>query len=306
MESSARLPMVATRRTEFHTRVAAELWLNIAGKDFRLVGKTIRIGRSIENDIVIDDKSVSRYHALLTVTANKIILEDLKSRNGIRVNGASVRRAELKDNDQVRVGDLNGLFFQRAKVSAAKQAGAFVSKVSEISYDRLSPVLGKIRSHPVFEKFNRLEFKLKIAVVSGIALGLLMIGSLLTSHSKISVSPSLASNSGEQIVNLPLDRRSFEKCLELEDLGNFRQATACLKALPFTVDVQSSLERVKKQQDELSERRYEEGVRAFDNYYYDIAIQKWQEVLLISDDGSKYRFDAVRGIQSAEERKKLR
>lgn len=309
MESSARLPIdlpVATRRTEFQTRVAAESWLNIAGKEFRLVGKTIRIGRSQENDIVIDDKSVSRYHALLTLTPEKIILEDLKSRNGVRVNGAAIRRAELKDNDRVRIGDLDGVFFQRAKVSAVKQASAFVSKVSELGLEKLSPFMSRVQAHPMYEKFNRLEPKKKVMVIAAAVAVLFSAGNILIPKSS-SLSNSMATASeATHAVEKPLDRRAFERCLEAEDLGNFRQATACLKALPFTSDVQSALERVKTQQEELSQKRYEEGVRAFDNYYYDIAIQKWQEVLLIADDGSKFRFDSFKGIQSAEERKKTR
>lgn len=310
MESSARLQIgiqAANGRTEFQSRVAAELWLNIAGKDFRLVGKTIRIGRSPENDIVIDDKSVSRYHALLTLAPNKVILEDLKSRNGVRVNGAAIRRSELKDNDRVRIGDMDGLFYQRVKASAGKQAGAIFSRISEqLSVLGLTTMVEKVQARAAVEKFQQLEPKKKIIFVAAGVIAVMFLMNAFSSSKSASNPIAAPASSSEQVVDKPIDRRAFEKCLEAEDLGNFRQATACLKVLPLTVEVQESLERVKRQQEELSQRRYEEGVKAFENYYYDIAIQKWQEVLLVADDASKFRFDAVRGIQSAEERKKLR
>lgn len=319
MESSARISVdlsIGTRRTEFQSRVAAELWLNIAGKDFRLVGKTVKIGRSSENDIVLDDKSVSRYHALLTITPTQVILEDLKSRNGIRVNGAAIRRAELKDRDQVRIGDLEGLFFHRLRAAGSNKASAWISKLSEMGFDKITPLfeLGKSRAvierleagKLLLDRFNRLEKKRKMMIIAIGAAALLTAFNFLSSPSRSLTNASSTNEERAQVVDKPVDRRAFDRCLEYEDLGNYRQAVGCLKALSFTPDVQSALERVKKLQDELSQRRYEEALRAFDNYYYDIAIQKWQEVLLIADEGSKFRIDSMRGIQSAEERKKLR
>src|SRR5258708_7903286 len=89
--------------TQFQSKAASELWLNIAGRDYRLVGKSIRIGRAPDNDIVVDHKSCSRYHALITLQNNQVIIEDLKSRNGVKVNSAPIRIAELKGSDQIRV-----------------------------------------------------------------------------------------------------------------------------------------------------------------------------------------------------------
>ncbi|MDH4136641.1 MAG: FHA domain-containing protein, partial [Anaerolineae bacterium] len=53
---------------------------------FELVGPSITIGRGADNDIVIDDKMVSRHHARLEMQANTCLLTDLSSANGTWVN----------------------------------------------------------------------------------------------------------------------------------------------------------------------------------------------------------------------------
>jgi len=65
------------------------------------------IGRASDNDLVIDDRSVSRYHALLLVDADRLTLRDLDSSGGSKVNGSSVREATVVDGDELTFGDAN-------------------------------------------------------------------------------------------------------------------------------------------------------------------------------------------------------
>lgn len=55
----------------------------------------IRIGRILENDIVLPFDSVSRHHCELRFTSGKWILNDLKSMNGVKIAGEQVRTAEI-------------------------------------------------------------------------------------------------------------------------------------------------------------------------------------------------------------------
>lgn len=55
----------------------------------------IRIGRILENDIVLPFDSVSRHHCELRFNSGKWILNDLKSMNGVKVAGEQVRSAEI-------------------------------------------------------------------------------------------------------------------------------------------------------------------------------------------------------------------
>lgn len=68
--------------------------------------QTITIGRAINNNIVIQDGSVSKNHLKITKTAQgEYILEDLGSTNGTFVNGKIVRTCKLQPNDVVKIGD---------------------------------------------------------------------------------------------------------------------------------------------------------------------------------------------------------
>src|SRR5262245_27827853 len=65
----------------------------------------LRIGRMPENDIVIDNIAVSRYHARLLVADGRVYLEDAGSENGALVNGVRVtERREIAAGDRIAIG----------------------------------------------------------------------------------------------------------------------------------------------------------------------------------------------------------
>jgi ABC transport system ATP-binding/permease protein len=69
------------------------------------IGRRARIGRDRENEIVVDDLLVSRFHAELRARPDGTHeLVDLGSRNGTFVNGRAVERAVLQELDIVTVG----------------------------------------------------------------------------------------------------------------------------------------------------------------------------------------------------------
>ncbi len=59
------------------------------------------VGRKEDCDLYLDHKSVSKVHCVLVKTDGLIVLRDLGSTNGTRVNGMRVRRAALLPNDKV-------------------------------------------------------------------------------------------------------------------------------------------------------------------------------------------------------------
>lgn len=65
------------------------------------------IGRSRYAEISVDSLEVSRQHAQITFDEGQIIIEDLESTNGTIVNGRKVKTAQLKENDEVTIGNLN-------------------------------------------------------------------------------------------------------------------------------------------------------------------------------------------------------
>ena len=69
-------------------------------------GAVIRIGRAPDADLRLSDRGVSGRHAEVSVLAGSILIQDLKSTNGTRVNGQRVQRAMLSAGDLVTVGSV--------------------------------------------------------------------------------------------------------------------------------------------------------------------------------------------------------
>jgi pSer/pThr/pTyr-binding forkhead associated (FHA) protein len=79
-----------------------------------LAGTVVRIGRSPSADVVLDDASVSRRHALVTRRGERTVILDDRSRNGVYVNGERVSEADLRDGDTITVGRVRLRFVERA------------------------------------------------------------------------------------------------------------------------------------------------------------------------------------------------
>jgi adenylate cyclase len=67
-------------------------------------GARVRLGRGGDNDVVLSDVSVSRYHAELVREADGWYVQDLKSTNGVEVNRVPVERAPLQPGDRLGIG----------------------------------------------------------------------------------------------------------------------------------------------------------------------------------------------------------
>ena len=74
------------------------------------------VGRHPECDVRIDQPSISRRHCCIALANERIVIRDLGSRNGIRVNGETVEEATLQDGDEVAIGPL--LFLVEAPETA--------------------------------------------------------------------------------------------------------------------------------------------------------------------------------------------
>jgi pSer/pThr/pTyr-binding forkhead associated (FHA) protein len=64
----------------------------------------ITIGREEGNQLRLNDERVSRFHAKVQIDNGDVILTDLESTNGTKVNGKSVQIRRLRAGDQVSVG----------------------------------------------------------------------------------------------------------------------------------------------------------------------------------------------------------
>jgi len=73
-------------------------------KTYNFTGKQITIGRLPENDIVIDNLSVSRKHAVIHSVRAGYVVRDLGSKNGTLLNGEKVESGELNGGDSITIG----------------------------------------------------------------------------------------------------------------------------------------------------------------------------------------------------------
>lgn len=71
---------------------------------FPLTGPRVRLGRGSDNDVVLSDVSVSRYHAEIRREGDGWSIHDLKSTNGVELNRAAVQRAPLQAGDRLSIG----------------------------------------------------------------------------------------------------------------------------------------------------------------------------------------------------------
>src|ERR671938_1439151 len=74
------------------------------GRIFRNLPTPVTIGREEGNLLRLNDERVSRYHAKVQFDNGEIILTDLESTNGTRVNGTVVQIRRLRPGDRIGVG----------------------------------------------------------------------------------------------------------------------------------------------------------------------------------------------------------
>lgn len=80
-------------------------------KRFPIEKERIRIGRSTDSDIFIEDKMVSKNHAIIEIKDNpkgdgsvEYYLEDMQSTNHTFVNGEKIDRKQLAHDDKINIG----------------------------------------------------------------------------------------------------------------------------------------------------------------------------------------------------------
>jgi pSer/pThr/pTyr-binding forkhead associated (FHA) protein len=63
----------------------------------------LRIGRTPDNDVVIDNLAVSRLHAVVEESKGEYFVRDCDSLNGTEVNGERIQRCRLRDGDEITI-----------------------------------------------------------------------------------------------------------------------------------------------------------------------------------------------------------
>jgi len=97
-----------------------QAWLTIRSPQtqqtvFRIEKPVVNIGRQLTNDIIVEDKRVSRYHAQIKYQSDgQFTLFDLGSTNGITVNGVpGQRQYTLRNGDRFTIGSYDFVYERR-------------------------------------------------------------------------------------------------------------------------------------------------------------------------------------------------
>lgn len=88
-----------------------------------LLGRRTVIGRAPGNDVCLNDGSVSRRHAAVTIGSNGAFIEDLRSINGVKLNERRVRVAQLADGDVIELGAKKFRFTSTRHTARAAETG---------------------------------------------------------------------------------------------------------------------------------------------------------------------------------------
>ena len=144
---------------------SAKLLVKLHGQGSRsidLTADSFTIGRKPDNDLPIDDHTVSSRHAKIVRVQSVYFLEDLKSTNGTAVNGKPVERAQLHDADVITIGQHRIIFQDNATSAVAStSASSDLDQTMVISGKHLSPA-PSITAKVVITsgKTDRLEYHL--------------------------------------------------------------------------------------------------------------------------------------------------
>src|SRR5580693_2068463 len=92
------------------------------GESVEIVKDMTLVGRQEDCDLRLDHKSVSKMHCVLVKTDGVLLLRDLGSTNGTRVNGTRVRRAALLPEDKLSVANFHFRVLFGAALAALEQA----------------------------------------------------------------------------------------------------------------------------------------------------------------------------------------
>jgi pSer/pThr/pTyr-binding forkhead associated (FHA) protein len=77
-----------------------------------LGGHLLHVGRGFDADLLLDDTSVSRRHAIIVARGSRARLLDDRSLNGTFVNGRRIENVDLRDGDIIIIGRFELRYFE--------------------------------------------------------------------------------------------------------------------------------------------------------------------------------------------------
>jgi len=125
------------------------------GRVYKDLPTPVTIGREEGNGLRLNDERVSRFHAKVQVEDGDIILTDLDSTNGTRVNGSAVQIRRLRPGDQVSIGRTMLLFGTMEEIAARRAAAVPAGGGAQAQTIRADELAAAAASAPVLGTADR-------------------------------------------------------------------------------------------------------------------------------------------------------
>ena len=179
-----------------------------SGKNIEITKDEILAGRSLDNDFVISDISVSRKHFKIKKEGDRYVISDMGSGNGIKVNGSKTTSATLSDGDIISVG-ARQIKFEILNPDLKPKQQRTTKQTMPTNYDQEEEEPVKKGSSPL----------VLVAIIVVILIGIggvayFMLFDNQNSKPKTAVSASFGEN----------DKAAIEKLIAAKDLKNAEKA----------------------------------------------------------------------------------
>jgi pSer/pThr/pTyr-binding forkhead associated (FHA) protein len=90
------------------------------GSRYLITAAGASIGRAASNEIFLDDVTVSRKHAQISVSEKAFHFTDLGSLNGSYINGVQSTKQHLQSGDEIQIGKFHMLFIGAQRLTGEK------------------------------------------------------------------------------------------------------------------------------------------------------------------------------------------
>jgi hypothetical protein len=306
---------------------------NEAGSQFRITGARVILGRAPDCDIVVTDQSVSRTHSELIKIEDGFLLKDLKSSNGVYVNGKKVAEHFLASGDVFTIGNHAYRYIEIESVPEPRVfSGTPEGTVPGISMGRSSQQINVPGAGVDGAKKKRLILYGGVGFIFLLMILFLMMGveepkketkegvsSKLNTEDKTSAEDDITEDDEAFSSKVPEDMRDFFKKAndfyfegrrELRMENYVRALESFRKAVTFYPRHQRANYYIKFLNEKLreeSQRHLNIGKKMLEQKRYDDAIRSFNEVmnLNLKEQGSVFFKEAERLRGIAEKRKQV-
>jgi hypothetical protein len=122
------------------------------GPDIPLDRAMVVVGRHPQCDARLDSLRVSRHHCCMTQDQGEVVVRDLGSTNGIRINGQRVEMGRLRPGDELSIAHIryrldNGQAHEVTLMDPVGVLGANKDPLEEFSPPPISPAVGGLPLH---------------------------------------------------------------------------------------------------------------------------------------------------------------